>query len=867
MSFLIPFDFKKGDRLDGMTVVNPITRGGNGDLYLVRDDAGLLLALKVIRKKDNDDERNGIEQCRAVAAQISGLVPLKKTGTLADGRFYCVMPLADNLIQWPDYEPDTLANRISKNGGMPPEEVLDIASEILTTLKALHDVGLVHCDIKPENILFIDGKPMLSDYSLLCDMTDHSGESRTGTSGTAGFIPPEMIENPGCYEPKACDLYALGKIIYCAWSGMDEMGFPSVQQGVSLQEMGVMRPLYMRACNSAPAKRFQTADEFISAVEDARTRMNSRFAGLKAGFFGGFTLFRVLILFFVLCTTILANIVLFFFFHPARDANADSSAAATPESIPLSAVRSIAVTVPERLPYSGDPLIVTTGLDVEDPNDDVNSLREAFLYARKHGTGATISFDGDMEIRLSSMLSVSKDVAIDGEKHNITITCPKSEPAFHVNGAELTLRNLTLISDRSGDGAGILDVDQGMATLVSVNDGGKAECLWSIANNSILNMDGFCHLHRAKIHAYRLQTSPHVWVGKDSILEDSSVSGPPELRPGFGRCGELYLSGTCRNIVVGKNGFLEHYACGTIDGMEVEFGGGYSYVDESGAVLTGTITIGGIAWGKSPDRPNIDGKTDIVLDLTNRKRNSMICSYASMVGTGGSKHGALYWYYPALINNIKAFSGAGGFTVRVRENQPAGTYKLAADAADFASPMSLTIGGVTRPDALSLGKSITVDNAVYTLELLKKVDIDVNSQSAYGAKFSIANVLALKITRQQDPSVETTTVVIDGTFDGEGTFAFRGTKITYKHTAWDPPTDVKVNGTPWVNLNEPFELGFEPDPDSGEIVEKEGRNIIGMRYFTDRAELYINDTDDSSSHYRVSVSFETESRSDPAQAL
>ena len=99
MSFLLPFDFHKGDRLDGLTVIAPIVRGGHGDLYLVHEEIERKLILKVIQKADNEGEFTGIEKCRAVSSHIPGLVPILKAGKLDDGRVYCVMPPADNLAQ------------------------------------------------------------------------------------------------------------------------------------------------------------------------------------------------------------------------------------------------------------------------------------------------------------------------------------------------------------------------------------------------------------------------------------------------------------------------------------------------------------------------------------------------------------------------------------------------------------------------------------------------------------------------------------------------------------------------------------------------------------------------------------------------
>ena len=167
MSFSVPFEFHKGDRLGGILIVMPLVRGGHGDLYLVQDEEGLNRILKVIQRPDNEGELTGIEKCRAVSSHIPGLVPVLKTGKLPDGRIWYVMPPADNLAQWPDYEPDTLAGRISKGGGLPPDEVLRMTDKLLKTIRKLHEAGLAHCDVKPENILFLEGEPKLTDYSLL----------------------------------------------------------------------------------------------------------------------------------------------------------------------------------------------------------------------------------------------------------------------------------------------------------------------------------------------------------------------------------------------------------------------------------------------------------------------------------------------------------------------------------------------------------------------------------------------------------------------------------------------------------------------------------------------------------------------------
>ena len=360
MSFTGPFDFQKGDLLEGMTIVSPLVRGGHGDLYLVNEEVEQKRVLKVIQRADNDDELTGIEKCRAVSSHIPGLVPILKVGRLVSGRIWCVMPPADNLAQWPDYEPDTLANRIARNGRLQTEEVLRLADKMLATVRDLHNAGLAHCDIKPDNIVFLDKEPRLTDYSLLSDTLNRPVGAPFGTTG---FVPPEMTGDPDAYKPRASDLYAIGKVIYCAWSGMDAMLFPSVPKDIPLPEIGIVLPLYMKACSASPNRRFQSADEFISAVADARSRLHgSRLAWSKRILRKCGKILPAFLLVLVLCAA-----ALLFLFRRAGTENAD-------------------------------PLVVTTPWDSEDENDGVTSLREAVACSQIPGGPWKIRFnlqDGD----------------------------------------------------------------------------------------------------------------------------------------------------------------------------------------------------------------------------------------------------------------------------------------------------------------------------------------------------------------------------------------------------------------------------------------------------------------------------------------
>ena len=94
---------------------------------------------------------------------------------------------------------------------------------------------------------------------------------------------------------------------------------------------------------------------------------------------------------------------------------------------------------------------------------------------------------------------------------------------------------------------------------------------------------------------------------------------------------------------------------------------------------------------------------------------------------------------------MKAFSGARSYTVRVREGQPPGTYRLAANAADFSSSMSLAVGDAVYTDVLSVGRSFTIGNTVYSLGLDNVKETDDSS-----AVILHYNVLTLMIKEKTE---------------------------------------------------------------------------------------------------------------------
>ena len=96
-------------------------------------------------------------------------------------------------------------------------------------------------------------------------------------------------------------------------------------------------------------------------------------------------------------------------------------------------------------------------------------------------------------------------------------------------------------------------------------------------------------------------------------------------------------------------------------------------------------------------------------------------------------------------------------------------------------------------------------------------------------------------------------IEFDGMIDGAGSFTFRGSRIHYEHFTWQYPTQVKINGKPWNDLDAPFELGFTPDFASARAVDGKGRNTMALIPHRDRLVLFIDDTENAASRYRITI--------------
>ena len=214
-------------------VLRMVGGGSYGEVWLASGVTGAMRAVKVVRREDFDDESTferefeGILKYEPLSRDHPGLVHILHVGRGVDihknSFYYYVMELGDDVysgtsINPVEYEARNLLTDMKHSGGTPhdPDEVITIGLSLSEALSFLHDKGLVHRDVKPSNIIFVDGNAKLADIGLVA-----AGGQRTFV-GTEGFVPPE---GPGSVE---ADVYALGKLLYEMATGKDRLNFPEL---------------------------------------------------------------------------------------------------------------------------------------------------------------------------------------------------------------------------------------------------------------------------------------------------------------------------------------------------------------------------------------------------------------------------------------------------------------------------------------------------------------------------------------------------------------------------------------------------------------------------------------------------------------
>lgn len=254
--------------------------GGMATVYLAEDlRHQRKVALKVLHAELAallGAERFLAEITTTATLQHPGILPLFDSG-VADGVVFYVMPYVRG---------ESLRARLDRERQLPLDDAVRIATSVAQALDYAHRQGVIHRDVKPENILLQDGHPVVADFGIALALTAAGGRARltqTGLSvGTPQYMSPEQAAAERTVDART-DVYSLGAVCYEMMAGEPPFSAPTAQGVIAKVLSEEPRPVSSlrrtvspalatvvhRALEKAPADRWRSASDFANALARA----------------------------------------------------------------------------------------------------------------------------------------------------------------------------------------------------------------------------------------------------------------------------------------------------------------------------------------------------------------------------------------------------------------------------------------------------------------------------------------------------------------------------------------------------------------------------------------------------------------------
>jgi len=275
-------DRLKSALADRYEIERQVGQGGMATVYLARDIRHQReVAIKVLRPElaaALGPERF-LREIR-IAANLAHphILPLYDSGE-ADGFLYYVMPYIEG---------DTLRARIEKEGELPVAEAVKIIREIADALAFAHSKGVVHRDIKPDNVMLTGGHAVVTDFGVAKAISEATGRDKLTTAGVALGTPAYMAPEQATADPHIdhrADIYAIGAVAYELLTGRTPFTGATPQSILAAHVTEQVEPVskyrdhvtaeleavVMRCLEKKPADRWQSAEELLPHLETVST--------------------------------------------------------------------------------------------------------------------------------------------------------------------------------------------------------------------------------------------------------------------------------------------------------------------------------------------------------------------------------------------------------------------------------------------------------------------------------------------------------------------------------------------------------------------------------------------------------------------
>jgi len=282
-----------GTRLGNYEVHSLLGRGGMGEVYLAEDTAlARKVALKVLHQELTRDEQP-LQRFKQEARAASGLkhpniITIYSVGQ-EDGIYFIATEYVNGL---------TLRQRLLISGRLELKAAVDVATQIASALGAAHNAGIVHRDVKPENIIFEpDGTAKLLDFGIAKLTENLSSENVAATEflkteqgvilGTPAYMSPEQAR----HQPldHRSDLFSLGVVFYEMITGKvpfsgrtpyDQQAAVLVNEPTPIHQhlddfLPELQWVMSKALTKEPERRYQTATDLLIDLQMLYERLQS----------------------------------------------------------------------------------------------------------------------------------------------------------------------------------------------------------------------------------------------------------------------------------------------------------------------------------------------------------------------------------------------------------------------------------------------------------------------------------------------------------------------------------------------------------------------------------------------------------------
>ncbi len=262
------------NRFGPYAIESVLGQGAVAIVYAARDQSGQAIVLKVLTRPASSQPtvRLGFQREYRTLSSLRhrNIIQVFDTGEV-DGYFYIAMERIDG---------ETMDGFLLRNKKLGEAAAIGIARQIASALDYLHGRGFVHRDVKPANLLLAsDGRVVLFDFGTVLDLRDPLASDVIGVYGTPAFLAPEQIREE-VVDGRA-DLYALGILLYLMVTGRKpfyggrtevlnaHQHTPPPRPSEFSQVSPDLEKTILKAIAKNPDDRFQTGNEFITAIDGA----------------------------------------------------------------------------------------------------------------------------------------------------------------------------------------------------------------------------------------------------------------------------------------------------------------------------------------------------------------------------------------------------------------------------------------------------------------------------------------------------------------------------------------------------------------------------------------------------------------------